>query len=164
MLIGSWILVLAMLPFLAFGIYLVIYEPSHAEGYLYIVGTLLLMYGLYRIVVIAMPENMAGLLTGPTRTTVYDGYFKGTIFENVAKTYFPTDTLVVLWVFCGFPAFFSLTYAVYLVSVYPDELSWLDFAMLTTFALGSFLLLYSAYYSFFSTVGFDVLFCRAKYR
>jgi hypothetical protein len=122
------------------------------------------MYGLYRIVVITMPENLAGLLAGPTQTHVYDGYFKGSLFENVAKKFFPTDTLVVLWAFVGFPALLSLPYAVYLVSVYPDELSWLDFAMLTSFAVGSFLLLYSAYYSFSSTAAFDVLFCRVKYR
>ena len=164
MLVATWFFAVSTFPFVVYGLYAVITEPASDIGYGYLLASLFFFCSLGIWVVAAMPENMAKN-GGTGSTIVFDAVWTKAwcccgCLEATAKKYAHSDMLLGMWIFFAM-SLLLLPYAVFVCVAFPAELySWLDFVMVTSFALGAGLMVHASYpENFGSSVFFDTLTC-----
>ena len=74
MLIATWFFALATVPFLIFGCYATVSEPTSYVGYSYVVMSSLAFTALSVWLLASMPENLQAN-KGRGSTKIYDAYF-----------------------------------------------------------------------------------------
>mmetsp|Transcript_6040 Transcript_6040/g.7423 ORF Transcript_6040/g.7423 Transcript_6040/m.7423 type:complete len:307 (-) Transcript_6040:59-979(-) len=145
-LIGSWFFVIASAPFLVYGVYATIVDPSSWVGWTYLVASAIMFFVLGIWVYASFPENMQKN-NGAGSTYFYDNYFSKCCcgMDAMMEKYCKTDMLLGLWFFLILTALFMPPVIITCIYYPTYGSSWLDLIMMTLWLVGTALMTYSSY-------------------